>query len=120
MTRVKRGVTARRRHKKIITMAQGYRGVRHRLFRRANESVLHALDYAYTGRRDRKGQFRRLWIQRINAAARAQGLTYGRFIDGLTKAGVEVDRKMLADLAVRDANAFSALVGAAKGALTTS
>ena len=101
-------------------MAQGYRGVRHRLFRRANESVLHALDYAYTGRRDRKGQFRRLWIQRINAAARAQGLTYGRFIDGLTRAGVEVDRKMLADLAVRVTTAFSALVYAAMGALAAS
>jgi large subunit ribosomal protein L20 len=120
LTRVKRGVTARRRHKKIIGMAQGYRGVRHRLFRRANESVLHALSYSYADRRDRKGQFRRLWIQRINAAARAQGLTYGRFIEGLTKAGVEVDRKILADLAVRDTAAFSALVSAAKGALSVS
>jgi len=120
LTRVKRGVTARRRHKKTIAMAQGYRGVRHRLFRRANESVLHALDYAYVGRRDRKGQFRRLWIQRINAASRAEGLTYGRFIEGLTKAGVEVDRKILADLAVRDTTAFSALVSAAKGALSVS
>ena len=120
MTRVKRGVTARRRHKKTIAMAQGYRGVRHRLFRRANESVLHALSYSYVGRRDRKGQFRRLWIQRINAAARAEGLTYGRFIEGLTKAGVEVDRKILADLAVRDTTAFSALVSAAKGALSVS
>lgn len=120
MTRVKRGVTARHRHKKIITMAQGHRGQRHRLFRRANESVLHALDYAYRDRRDRKGQFRRLWIQRINAAARSEGLTYGRFIDGLTKAGVQVDRKMLADLAVRDSAAFAALVGTAKSALTAS
>ena len=120
MTRVKRGVTARHRHKKIISMAQGHRGQRHRLIRRANESVLHALDYAYRDRRDRKGQFRRLWIQRINAAARSEGLTYGRLIDGLTKAGVQVDRKMLADLAVRDSAAFAALVGAAKSALAAS
>lgn len=98
-------------------MAQGYRGTRRRLFRRANESVLHALSYAYRDRRDRKGQFRRLWIQRINAAARAQGMTYGRFIEGLTRAGVEVDRKMLADLAVRDEKAFSAFVDTAKGGL---
>ena len=120
MTRVKRGVTARHRHKKIIAMAQGHRGQRHRLLRRANESVLHALDYAYRDRRDRKGQFRRLWIQRINAAARSEGLTYGRLIDGLTKAGVQVDRKMLADLAVRDSAAFAALVGTAKSALAAS
>ena len=120
MTRVKRGVTARHRHKKILNMAQGHRGVRHRLFRRANESVLHALDYSYRDRRDRKGQFRRLWIQRINAAARAEGMTYGRFIEGLTKAGVEVDRKMLADLAVRDNGTFASLVGTARSALSAS
>ena len=101
-------------------MAQGHRGVRHRLFRRANESVLHALDYAYRDRRARKGDFRRLWIQRINAAARAEGMTYGRFIEGLAKAGVEVDRKMLADLAVRDSATFTSLVGTAKGALAAS
>jgi large subunit ribosomal protein L20 len=115
---VKRGVAARGRHKKIIGMAKGHRGQRHRLFRRANESVLHALDYAYRDRRDRKGQFRRLWIQRINAAARAEGLTYGRFIEGLGRAGVEVDRKVLADLAVRDSAAFSALVNTARSALS--
>lgn len=120
MTRVKRGVTARHRHKKILQMAQGHRGVRHRLFRRANESVLHALDYAYRDRRARKGEFRRLWIQRINAAARAEGMTYGRFIEGLAKAGVEVDRKMLADLAVRDSGAFASLVGTARSALAAS
>ena len=97
-------------------MAQGHRGVRHRLFRRANESVLHALDYAYRDRRARKGDFRRLWIQRINAAARSEGMTYGRFIEGLAKAGVEVDRKMLADLAVLDSATFASLVGTAKGA----
>jgi large subunit ribosomal protein L20 len=101
-------------------MAQGHRGVRHRLFRRANESVLHALDYAYRDRRARKGEFRRLWIQRINAAARAEGMTYGRFIEGLAKAGVEVDRKMLADLAVRDSGAFASLVGTARSALAAS
>ncbi|MGD0115929.1 MAG: 50S ribosomal protein L20 [Dehalococcoidia bacterium] len=120
MTRVKRGVTAHHRHKKILAMAQGHRGQRHRIFRRANESVLHALDYASRDRRDRKGQFRRLWIQRINAAARAEGITYGRFIEGLSKAGVEVDRKILADLAVRDAAVFAALVGTAKSALAAS
>jgi len=120
VTRVKRGVTAHHRHKKILAMAQGHRGQRHRIFRRANESVLHALDYASRDRRDRKGQFRRLWIQRINAAARAEGITYGRFIEGLSKAGVEVDRKILADLAVRDAAVFAALVGTAKSALAAS
>ncbi len=119
MSRVKRGVTARRRHKKIIALAKGHKGVRHRLFRRANESVLHSLDYAYRDRRDRKGQFRRLWIARINAAARGQGLSYSRFIEGLTKAGVEVDRKILADLAVADEAAFSSLAAVAKSALGT-
>lgn len=117
MSRVKRGVTARRRHKKIIKLARGHRGQRHKLFRRANESVLHALDYAYRDRRDRKGQFRRLWIMRINAAAREQGLTYGQLIDGLNKASVAVDRKLLADLAVRDPSAFAAIASQAKAAL---
>ena len=117
MARVKRGVTARRRHKKILKMAKGHRGPRHKTFRRANESVLHALDYAYRDRRDRKGQFRRLWIMRINAAARQEGLTYGRLIHGLHRAGVEVDRKVLADLAVRDPSAFAALAAQAKAAL---
>ena len=117
MPRVKRGVTARRRHKKILKLAKGHRGQRHKLFRRANESVLHALDYAYRDRRDRKGQFRRLWIMRINAAARLQGLTYGQLINGLTKASVAVDRKILADLAVRDATTFAAIAAQAKSAL---
>jgi len=117
MSRVKRGVTARRRHKKILKMAKGHRGLRHKTFRRANESVLHALDYAYRDRRDKKGVFRRLWILRINAAARQEGLTYGRLIDGLTKAGVAIDRKILADLAVRDPPVFSAVVAQAKAAL---
>ena len=117
MSRVKRGVTAHRRHKKILKMAKGHRGVRHRLFRRANESVLHALDYAYRDRRDRKGQFRRLWIMRINAAARLHGLTYGRLIDGLKKASVAVDRKVLADIAVRDPATFGVIAAQAKAAL---
>ena len=119
MSRVKRGVTAHRRHKKILKMAKGHRGPRHKSFRRANESVLHALDYAYRDRRDRKGQFRRLWIIRINAAARQQELTYSQLINGLTKAGVAVDRKILADLAVRDTTAFSAVAAQAKAALGT-
>ncbi len=119
MSRVKRGVTAHRRHKKILALAKGHRGTRHKSFRRANESVLHALDYAYRDRRDRKGQFRRLWITRINAAARQQGITYGRLINGLTKAGVAIDRKILADLAVRDTAAFSAIAEQAKAALAS-
>jgi large subunit ribosomal protein L20 len=117
MSRIKRGVTARKRHQKIIKMAKGHKGQRHRLFRRANESVMHALSYAYRDRRDRKGQFRRLWIMRINAAARLNGLTYGRLIDGLNKANVAIDRKVLADLAVRDPSGFSAVAAQAKTAL---
>jgi len=117
MSRVKRGVTAHRRHKAILKMAKGHKGLRHKIFRRANESVLHALDYAYQHRRDRKGQFRRLWIMRINAAAREQGLTYSRLINGLTKAGVQLDRKVLADLAVRDPVAFASVADQAKAAL---
>ncbi len=117
MSRVKRGVTARRRHKAILKMAKGHKGLRHKIFRRANESVLHALDYAYQHRRDRKGQFRRLWIMRINAAAREQGLTYSQMINGLTKADVQLDRKVLADLAVRDPVAFASVADQAKAAL---
>ena len=120
MSRVKRGVTGRNRHRKIIAMAKGHKGVRHRLFRRANESVLHALDYAYRHRRERKSDMRRLWITRINAAARLHGLTYGRLINGLSRASVQVDRKILADLAVRDDAAFGALVEQARGALAQS
>ena len=116
MARVKRGVAARARHKKIIQMAKGHKGQRHRLFRRANESVTHALAYAYRDRRDRKGQMRRLWIARINAAAREHGLSYSRFIDGLAKAGVTLDRKVLADIAVRDGAAFGKLAETAKAA----
>ena len=109
MSRVKRGVAAHKRHKKILGMAAGHKGQRHRVFKRANESVLHALDYAYRHRRERKGDFRKLWIARINAAARINGTTYSRMIDGLNKAGVTIDRKMLADLAVREPAAFTAL-----------
>ncbi len=117
MPRAKGGAVTHRRHKKIIKMAKGHRGLRHKVFRRANESVLHALRYAYEHRRDRKGDFRKLWIQRINAAARAHGLSYSRLINGLNKAGVAVDRKMMADLAVRDDAAFGALARTAKSAL---
>jgi large subunit ribosomal protein L20 len=102
-------VTARARHKKIIGMATGHKGQRHRVYRRANESVLHALDYAYRHRRERKGDFRKLWIARINAAARLNGTTYSRLIDGLTKASIRIDRKILADLAVREPAAFAKL-----------
>ena len=116
MPRVKRGVTARARHKKIIGMARGHKGQRHRVFRRANESVLHALDYAYKHRRERKGDFRKLWIARINAAARLNGTTYSRLIDGLTKANILIDRKMLADLAVREPQAFAKLAQQATAA----
>ncbi len=119
MSRVKRGVAAKRRHKKILKMAKGHKGLRHKVFRRANESVIHALDYAYRDRRDRKGQFRRLWIMRINAAARENGITYGRFINGLSKAGVDLDRKVLADLAVREPEAFASIAEQAKTALAT-
>ncbi len=117
MSRVKRGVTGRQRHKKIIALASGHKGQRHRLFRRANESVLHALDYSTRDRHDRKGQFRRLWITRINAAARIHGLSYSQLIHGLSVAGITLDRKVMADLAVRDEAAFASLAQAAKTAL---
>ena len=117
MSRVKRGVAGRRRHKKIIALARGHKGQRHRLFRRANESVIHALEYSTRDRYDRKGQFRRLWITRINAAVRAHGLSYSQFIHGLNKAGIVLDRKVMADLAVRDAAAFGSLADKAKAAL---
>ncbi|CAN5199557.1 50S ribosomal protein L20 [soil metagenome] len=117
MARIKRGVTTRRRHKAVIERAQGYRGTRNRLFKRANEAIMRAGQYAYRDRRQRKRQMRRLWIIRINAAARENGMPYGRFIEGLTKAGVVVDRKILADLAVRDPQAFSEYVTVAKASL---
>ena len=116
MARIKVGVTAHRRHKKILKLAKGYRGTRSRLFKKANESVMKALSNALRDRRAKKREFRKLWIARINAATRMNGLTYSRFIAGLTKAGVEVNRKMLADLAVNDAAAFAKLVEVAKNA----
>lgn len=117
MPRVKRGVTKRRRHKRILKEAKGYFGSRHRLFRVAREAVERAWAYAYRDRKQRKRTFRSLWIARINAAARAHGLSYSRMINGLTKAGLEIDRKVLADLAVRDAAAFGAIAQKAKAAL---
>ncbi|MDK2823102.1 MAG: large subunit ribosomal protein [Clostridia bacterium] len=114
MARVKRGVTARRRHKKILKLAKGYRGARSKIFRVANQAVMKALMYSYAHRKLRKRDFRKLWIARINAAARQNGLSYNRFINGLKKAGVEINRKMLAELAVNDAQAFSELVNVAK------
>ncbi len=113
MSRVKRGVTARRRHKKVLELTKGQWGTKHRLYRRAHEAMLHALSYAYRDRRDRKNQFRRLWITRINAAARAAGVSYSQMMHGLKEAGVSINRKMLADLAVKDATAFQQLVATA-------
>jgi len=117
MSRVKRGVTAHARHKKVLKKAKGYYGRRKNTIRVAKQAVEKAGQYAYRDRRNRKRNFRALWIQRINAAARENGLTYGRFINGLGKAGIEIDRKVLADLAVREPEAFSALVGKAQAAL---
>lgn len=117
MSRVKRGVTSHRRHKKILGLTKGHHGQRHRLIKRANESMLHALRYNYVDRKDRKSDFRELWIMRINAAARLHGLTYSRLIHGLKVAGIELDRKQLADLAVTRPDAFEAIVGQAKAAV---
>ncbi len=117
MARVKGGVQTKKSHKAVMDRAKGYRGAGSRRFRVANETVDHAARYQYRDRRARKGEFRKLWIARINAAARQDGLSYNRFMHGLKLAGVEVDRKNLADLAVRDQEAFSALVTTAKGAL---
>lgn len=117
MARVKRGVTAHARHKKVLDKAKGYYGARHKTYRTANQAVTKAGQYAYRDRRQRKRQFRRLWIARINAAAREHGLSYSRLINGLKEAEVEVDRKVLADLAVRDKAAFGALAEKAKAAL---
>jgi large subunit ribosomal protein L20 len=117
MSRVKRGVTAHAKHKKVLKLAKGFYGRRKNTIRTAKAAVERAAQYAYRDRKNRKRSFRALWIQRINAATRLHGLTYGRFIDGLGKAGVEVDRKVLADLAVREPDAFKALVEKAQGAL---
>ena len=115
MPRVKGGVTTRRRHKKVLAMTKGQRATRHTLYRRARESMLKSLSYAYRHRRERKGDMRRLWILRVNAASRAQGLTYSQFINALKKAGVEINRKMLADMAVREPESFANLITIAKG-----
>ncbi|QUX30831.1 50S ribosomal protein L20 [Nocardiopsis akebiae] len=117
MARVKRALNAKKKRKVVLDRASGYRGQRSRLYRKAKEQMLHSMTYSYRDRKDRKGQFRRLWIQRINAAARAQGLTYNRFMQGLKLAGIEVDRRMLAELAVNDEAAFASLVETAKKAL---
>ena len=117
MARVKRSVNAKKKRRVMLERAEGYRGQRSRLYRKAKEQVTHSFSYAFRDRRARKGQFRRLWIQRINAAARAQGITYNRFIQGLALAGVEGDRRMLAELAVNEPSAFTALVDVAKQAL---
>ena len=117
MARVKRAVNAQKKRRVVLERASGYRGQRSRLYRKAKEQVTHSLVYSYNDRRKKKGDFRKLWIQRINAGARENGITYNRFIQGLKAAGVEVDRKILADLAVNDAPAFVALVEVAKAAL---
>jgi large subunit ribosomal protein L20 len=117
MARVKRAVNAAKKRRTILERAEGYRGQRSRLYRKAKEQVTHSLVYAYRDRRAKKGEFRRLWIQRINAAARANGLTYNRLIQGLGLAGVEVDRRILAELAVNEPAAFAGLVEVAKKAL---
>lgn len=117
MARVKRGVTAHRRHRKVLMQVKGHRGTRNRLYKRAHESLMKALTYAYRDRRVRKREMRRLWITRINAASRVNGLPYSRLIQGLTAANVGVDRKILADLAVRDEEAFAAIAELAKKSL---
>ena len=115
MPRVKRGVTSHHRHKKILALTRGHQGTKHKLIRRATESMIHSLSYAYFHRRERKGDMRRLWIVRVNAACRAQGITYGQFIDGLKKSGIGINRKILADMAVREPEAFANLVTVAGG-----
>lgn len=116
MPRVKKGVTAHARHKKILKLARGYRGSKSKLFRKANETVMKALYYARRDRRAKKGEFRRLWITRINAAARMNGISYSRLINGLSVAGIQIDRKVLSDMAINDMPAFAKLVEVAKNA----
>ena len=113
---MKSGVTTRRRHKKVLELTKGHKATRHSLYRRAHESMLHSLSYAYAHRRDRKGDMRRLWILRVNAASRSHGLKYSEFMCGLKKAGVDINRKMLADMAVREPEAFAELVAISKNA----
>ena len=115
MARVKRGVTTHHRHKKILALTKGHKGTKSKLIRRATESMLHSLNYAYIHRRERKGDMRRLWITRINAASRAEGIGYNQFMDSLKKSGVAINRKMLADMAVKEPQAFANLVAQAKG-----
>ena len=117
MARVKRAANAQKKRRTLLETASGYRGQRSRLYRKAKEQVLHSMQYSYRDRRDRKGDFRQLWITRINAAARANGMTYNRLIQGLKLSGIEVDRKILADLAVTDAKAFAGLVDVARQAV---
>ena len=117
MARVKSAMTTRARHKKVLKQAKGYYGAKHYRFRNANQAVLKSLSYAYVGRKDKKSDFRKLWITRINAAARMNGLTYSKLISGLKKANVTINRKMLADLAVNDPEAFTVVVETAKAAL---
>ncbi|MFC1965056.1 50S ribosomal protein L20 [Chloroflexota bacterium] len=115
MPRVKKGMTKHRRHKAVLALTKGQRGTRHSLYRRAKEAMLKSLSYAYRHRRERKGDMRRLWILRVNAASRAHGLTYSQFINGLKMSGVEINRKILADMAVREPEAFANLVTIARG-----
>jgi large subunit ribosomal protein L20 len=117
VARVKRAVNAHKKRRVVLERASGYRGQRSRLYRKAKEQMLHSMTYSYRDRKKRKGDFRQLWIQRINAAARLNGMTYNRFIQGLKAAGVEVDRKVLSDMAVNDAPAFAALVEVARAAV---
>jgi len=115
LPRVKRGVTAHQRHKKVLALTKGHRATKHSLYRRAHESMLKSLSYAYFHRRERKGDMRRLWVLRVSAAAKARGLAYNQFIDGLRKSGIEINRKMLADMAVREPESFANLVTIARG-----
>jgi large subunit ribosomal protein L20 len=117
VARVKRAVNAHKKRRVVLERASGYRGQRSRLYRKAKEQMLHSMTYAYRDRKKRKGDFRQLWIQRINAAARANGMTYNRFIQGIKAAGIEIDRKVLADMAVNDPAAFAAIVEVAKAAV---
>lgn len=115
MARVKRGVNAKKRHKKILKQAKGYFGAKSKLYRPANQAVMKSLNYAFVGRKQRKRDFRKLWITRINAATRANGMSYSKFISGLKKAGIEINRKMLSEMAINDEKGFSQLVEIAKG-----
>ena len=117
MARVKKAINARKKHKKVLKLAKGYFGAKSKQFRAANQAVMKSLSYAYVGRKRKKRDYRKLWIARINAASRQEGLSYSRFINGLKQAGVEVDRKILADMAVHDSEGFSQLVSVAKGQL---